>query len=53
MKLVYFKCSIVQVKEGYENGVGNVYFLNGRKFFDRFIIFLFDINKIFRYIKIY
>lgn len=29
MKLVYLKCSTVQVKEGYENGVGNVYLLEG------------------------
>lgn len=51
MKLVYLKCSTVQVKEGYENGVGNVYLLNGRKFSDRLIIFLFDTNKIARHIK--
>lgn len=53
MKLVYLKFSTVQVKEGYENGVGNVYLLNGRKFSDRLIIFLFDTNKISRHIKIY
>lgn len=53
MKLVYLKCSTVQVKEGYENGVGNVYLLNGRKFSDRLIIFLFDTNKIARQIRIY
>lgn len=51
MKLVYLKCSTVQVKEGYENGVGNVYLLNGRKFSDRLIIFLFDTNKISRILE--
>lgn len=53
MKFVYLKCSTVQVKEGYENGVGNVYLLNGRKFSDRLIIFLFDTYEIARHIKIY
>lgn len=53
MKLVYLKFSTVQVKEGYENGVGNVYLLNGRKFSDRLIILLLDTNIIARHIKIY
>lgn len=53
MKLVYLKCSTVQVKEGYENGVGNVYLLSGRKFSANLIISFFDTNKKSRHIKIY